>query len=104
MSDGSLPVKVGLVSSVTPPLAMLPVMAPTSSIRSSHSGSTGGTGGALKSTVKFQPLVLALSLPAASTAAARKLCTPSPRSVSGSKLQVPLAASTAAEPSSVSPS
>ncbi|MCY1559936.1 hypothetical protein D9M68_970220 [compost metagenome] len=102
----TLPLNSGLLSLVTPPWEMVPVIGSISSTRSSHSGFAGSQGssgsGALASIVKFQSAVLSPSLPAASTGAARKLCAPSARS-GETKLQVPSALTTAL-PSKVSPS
>ncbi|MCY1245888.1 hypothetical protein D9M72_590730 [compost metagenome] len=75
----ALPKKSGRASSVVPLSATLPTTLPTSSITDTMVGLVG----AVRSTVRSNAAVLALSLPPAGVTLARRLCRPSPSGVSG---------------------
>ncbi|KEY56671.1 hypothetical protein SRDD_44330 [Serratia sp. DD3] len=94
----AVPLKVGLASSVTLPLANGPRLSPTSSMALPITGCSG----AVVSTFSTKAGEVTL-LPAASSAVTVRLWLPSPRSVSGVKLQLP-SCLTVVVPSSRSPS
>ncbi len=82
-----VPLSVGVLSSVLASLAMLPVTLPLLSLTPVMAGAAG----AVPSSVKVEAGVVALTLPAESTACAVRLCGPVSRGNVGSKRQVPSA-------------
>ncbi len=82
-----VPLSVGVLSSVLASLAMLPVMLPLLSLTPVMAGAAGAS----PSSVKVDAGVIALMLPAASTACAVKLCAPVARGSAGVKRQLPSA-------------
>ncbi|HAT8015848.1 TPA: hypothetical protein GF715_24685 [Citrobacter rodentium NBRC 105723 = DSM 16636] len=80
-----LPLKVGVVSLVLPPLAMMPVCGSLSSVAEVMVG----TSGAVVSTTTSNAADGALTLPAASVAVMVRLCLPSPSASVGVKVHTP---------------
>ncbi len=82
-----VPLSVGVLSSVLAFWAMLPVTLPLSSLTPVMAGAAGAS----PSSVKVEAGVMALTLPAASTARAVRLCVPVASGSMGVKRQVPSA-------------
>ncbi|ODU13216.1 MAG: hypothetical protein ABS94_27310 [Variovorax sp. SCN 67-85] len=83
-----VPLSVGVLSSVLAFWAMLPVTLPLSSLTPVIAGAAGRS----PSRVKVEAGVMALTLPAASTASAVRLCGPVASGSAGVKRHVPSAA------------